>query len=154
MRLDFPKPLRSRMRREVSRAGRLEIGGILMAEQLAPGDFKLVDFTVDSQRGSAAHFVRSVDDHQNALANFFQRTGSDYSCFNYLGEWHSHPNHPPIPSSEDMTSMESLVHGERDIEFAVLLVVRKRWWDLMMSATLFDRSGQPQAVEVHLGKSA
>lgn len=123
-----------------------------MAEQLAPGDFRLVDFTVDSQRGSAAHFVRSVDDHQKTLAHFFERTGRDYSRFNYLGEWHSHPNHQPIPSCEDIASMESLVQGERDIDFAVLLVVRKRWLGLKMSATLFDRRGQPQIAEVHSGR--
>jgi len=123
-----------------------------MAEQLAPGDFRLVDFTVDSQRGSAAHFVRSVDDHQKALAHFFERTGHDYSRFNYLGEWHSHPNHQPIPSCEDIASMESLVQGERDIDFAVLLVVRKRWLGLKMSATLFDRRGQPQIAEVYSGR--
>lgn len=151
MRLEFPKPLRSQLRREIGRAGRLEIGGILMAEQLAPGDFRLVDFTVDSQRGSAAHFVRSVSDHQRALAKFFESTGCDYSRFNYLGEWHSHPNHLPIPSREDLASMESLVRGERDIEFAVLLIVRKRWLGLMMSATLFDRESDPQAIEVHTG---
>lgn len=153
MRLEFPKHLRTRLRSEVSRAGRVEIGGILMAEQLAPGDFRLVDFTVDSQKGGAAHFVRSVDDLQAALAKFFDRTGSDYARFNYLGEWHSHPNHLPLPSREDVHSMESLVHGERDIHFAVLLIVRKRWCGLMMSATLFNQGHPPQPIDVHQGTS-
>lgn len=146
MRLDFPHSLRHRLRSAVRRAGRNEIGGVLMAEQIKPGHFRLVDFTVDGQTGSAAHFVRSVEDHQAALTTFFAQTGSDFSRFNYLGEWHSHPNHMPVPSAEDIGSMESLVHGERDIPFAVLLIVRARWSGLALSATLFERDRPPRSV--------
>lgn len=149
MRLDFPADLRRRLRREVSAAGRVEIGGVLMAEQIVPGHFRLTDFTIDGQRGGAAHFVRSVEDHQAALAVFFERTGSDFSRFNYLGEWHSHPNHAPVPSNEDVASMVSLVEGERDIPFALLLVVRRTWWSLLMSACLFERGEPPCLVEIH-----
>jgi [CysO sulfur-carrier protein]-S-L-cysteine hydrolase len=148
MKLEFPKRLRDRLRREIGRAGRVEIGGILMAEQLAPGEFRLVDFTVDSQKGGAAHFVRSVEDHQTALEDFFERTGRDFSRFNYLGEWHSHPNHLPIPSREDVSSMQSLIHSERDIPFAVLIIVRKKWFGMMMSATLFEQRHAPKSIEV------
>ncbi|WP_037500439.1 Mov34/MPN/PAD-1 family protein [Sphingomonas jaspsi] len=149
MRVAFPKPLRKRLRRELARAGRVEIGGVLMAEQLAPGEFRLVDFTVDRQQGSAAHFVRSVEEHQRALEEFFERTGHDYARFNYIGEWHSHPNHSPVPSREDVASMESLVHGERDIPFALLMIFRTRWCGLALSATLFERTGPPRPVSVN-----
>ncbi len=119
-----------------------------MAEQIKPGHFRLVEFTVDGQVGGAAHFVRSVDDHRAALEGFFSRTGANYGRFNYLGEWHSHPNHIPIPSLEDVRSMEGLVDGERDIPFAVLVVVRAKWYGLLMSATLFQRGRPPCRVEV------
>jgi len=149
MKLDFPNDLRLRMRREVGAAGCVEIGGILMAEQIEPGHFRLADFTVDGQRGGAAHFVRSVDDHQAALSGFFERTGSDFSRFNYLGEWHSHPNHVPVPSREDVASMISLVDGERDIPFAALLVVRRTWRSMAMSASLFERGQPPRPIPIH-----
>ena len=148
MRLYFPSTLRRTMRREVRSAGRVEIGGVLMAQQIDPGHFCLEDFTVDGQKGGAAHFVRSVADHQAALAKFFERTGSNYLRFNYLGEWHSHPNHAPIPSSEDAASMTSLVEGERDIPFALLLIVRSNWRKLMLCATLFERGQQPRPVNI------
>lgn len=148
MRIDFPRDLRGRLRQAVRRAGRNETGGILMAAQIEPGHFRLVEFTVDSQTGSAAHFVRSVEHHQSALSEFFARTGSEFGRFNYLGEWHSHPNHVPIPSREDVGSMQSLVHGERDIPFAVLLVVRSRWSGLMLTVTLFQRDQEPTSVMI------
>ena len=151
MRLEIPRELRRRLRREVRRGGRNEVGGVLMAEQVEPGHFRLVDFTVDGQVGGAAHFVRSVEHHRAALEGFFARTGADYGRFNYLGEWHSHPNHVPVPSLEDVRSMEGLVLGERDISFAVLIVVRVRWFDLLMSATLFERGRPPRAVAVDGG---
>lgn len=136
------------MRTVVGKAGRDEIGGILMAEQMRPGTFRVVDFSVDPQTGSTAHFVRSVEQHEAELSKFYKRTGDDYARFNYLGEWHSHPNHPPRPSAEDVLSMQSLVHGERAIPFAVLMIVRISWWRLAGSATLCQRHERPQQVEM------
>ena len=137
------------MRAALSKARRREIGGILMAEQIGAGQFRIIDFSVDTVTGSAAHFVRSVGHHKAALDSFFEKTGSQFSRFNYLGEWHSHPNHLPIPSSTDIAAMEDLVAGERDIPFAMLLIVRITWWRrLLLSATLFQQGAAPQPVEV------
>lgn len=149
MKAEFPKSLRERMRKALSQARRREIGGILMAEQIEAGHFRLVDFTIDEVTGGAAHFVRSVEHHQSALSGFYERTASEYGRFNYLGEWHSHPNHLPIPSSTDIASMQALVRGERDIPFAMLLIVRTAWWRRMMvSATLFQRGRAPERIEI------
>lgn len=155
MKVEFPQTLRARLRKTLSRAGRNEIGGVLMAEQIDAGYFRLVDFTVDEVMGGAAHFVRSVDHHHRALSEFYERTSSDFARFNYLGEWHSHPNHLPIPSPTDVASMETLVNGERDIPFALLLIVRCAWWRRMtMSATLFQQGQMPENVEVVTMKGA
>jgi integrative and conjugative element protein (TIGR02256 family) len=137
------------MARALAKAGRREIGGVLMAEQLEPGTFRIVDFSIDSVTGTAAHFVRSVEHHKKTLTEFYERTGADYSRFNYLGEWHSHPNHVPLPSSVDVASMEQLIYGERDIPFAMLLIVQKRWWrGMICSATLFQQNGTPEPIEI------
>lgn len=149
MKVEIPKLLRERMRKALSRARRHEIGGILMAEQIEAGHFRLVDFTIDEATGGAAHFVRSVEHHQSALSGFYERTSSEYGRFNYLGEWHSHPNHLPIPSSTDIASMQALVRVERDIAFAMLLIVRSAWWRRMLiSATLFQRHRAPERIEL------
>lgn len=137
------------MIRLLKRAGSREIGGVLMGEEIEPGHFRIVDFSVDAHTGSAAHFVRSTAEHQAALAEFFQRTGADYARFNYLGEWHSHPNFPAIPSVQDAQSMHSLVETEEGIPFSVLLIVRTRWrFMLECSATLFQRGGFRSEVEI------
>jgi len=150
MKLVLPREVRKRLHTAVKKAGRREIGGVLMAEQIEPGSFRLVDFSVDSHTGGAAHFVRSVEAHQAALSSFFEKTGTEYGRFNYLGEWHSHPNHLPIASLEDSISMESLVAGERDIPFAMLLVVRSDWFSLACSATMFAQSVAPTPVSIEV----
>ena len=149
MKVEFTQPLRSRMRKALAKARRREIGGILMAEQVEAGHFRLADFTIDEVTGSAAHFVRSVEHHHRGLERFYEITASDFARFNYLGEWHSHPNHLPIPSSTDVVSMQDLVEGERDIPFAMLLIVRTAWWRrLLLSATLFQRGAPPEPIEI------
>ena len=149
MQLEFPAPLRSRMRRDLVRAGRREIGGILMGEQLSPGHFAIADFSVDSKSGGGAHFVRRPEHHREALEAFFARTSSDFSRFNYLGEWHSHPSFAALPSREDIMTMHLLVEEEPEIDFSVLLVVRTRWrFMLELSALLFQRGGHRSEVQV------
>ena len=149
MKLEFPRALGRQMRDKVKAAGRREVGGILMAEQLEPGMFRLADFSVDAVTGGAAHFVRSPEHHKRALDSFFHRTGYNYARFNYLGEWHSHPNHAPIPSRQDIEAMNGLVHGERNIPFAALLIMRAGWWHrLQCSAMLFQRGIIPEPVDL------
>jgi len=104
---------RRKFAKKLRRAGQREIGGVLFGEQLAPNEFKIIDFSVDSVTGSAAHFCRSPEHHNTALEGFFAKTGNDYRRYNYLGEWHSHPRFPVHPSNQDQHSMIELVHGER-----------------------------------------
>ena len=148
MKFEFPKPLRSKMRRNLNRAGWREIGGVLMAEQVSEGHFRLADFSLDPRSGTGAHFVRDPKHHDAALSAFFERTGEDYARFNYLGEWHSHPSFPAIPSGDDIRSMRDLVETESSIPFSMLLVVRSRWRVMLeCSATLFQRGGYASEVE-------
>lgn len=138
MKIELTDDVKRRLRAHLRRAGRREIGGVLMAEQIGVDDFRIIDFSVDDQTGGLAHFVRSPEYHQKALADFFARTGGDYARFNYLGEWHSHPSFTVRPSGEDARSMMSLVRGDRGITFAALVIVRLSYWFyLEHSITMF-----------------
>lgn len=144
--ISLPSDQRARLRTCLRRAGNREIGGILMGEQVAADHFRIVDFSVDATSGTAAHFVRSPDQHAEALERFFRRT-ADFSRYNYLGEWHSHPSFSVRPSQEDVTSMQSLVDGERDIEFSALMIVRLRYRLFIDAAAyMFVRHKVPEQV--------
>src|SRR5690349_16307226 len=138
--------IETKLRRALRSAGRSEIGGMLFAEQLEPGKFRVVDLSVDLHSGSQASFRRDPTAHEQALNAFFDRTNRDFSRFNYLGEWHSHPSFSTRPSAEDVATMTELVTNERSvIAFAVLLIVRLRfrfWLD--QSWTVFERGHPPR----------
>lgn len=148
--------LDSRIRRKFSdqlrRAGAREIGGILFGEQVATGRFRLVGFSTDNATGSAAHFHRSTDRHSDELEKFFERTGNDFGRYNYLGEWHSHPMFPVLPSDQDCMSMLDLVRGEANISFAALLIVRLDWFlFLKAGATMFSQHRNPEPIAIERG---
>lgn len=133
----------------LARSAYREIGGILMARQITPGQFEVVDFSVDELTGKRAHFVRDHVFHNAFLDAFFKRTGYDYEQYNYIGEWHSHPRLPILPSLTDLESMEDLVNGERQIPFAVLLVVRSDTFrEFLAVATFHQRGVPPQTVHI------
>lgn len=118
-----------------------------MAEQLAPSSFQIVDFSVDSITGTAAHFCRNPEQHAAALEDFFVRTGYEYSRYNYLGEWHSHPDFSVAPSSQDISTMSELVRGERNIDFSLLMIVKLNWGLFFnASALIFSKCSIPESV--------
>ena len=147
MKIERAPEIEPRVRAALRKAGPREIGGMLMAEQLGPGHFRIVDFSLDAFSGSHTRFRRDPKTHQNVLDEFFQRTGCDYQRFNYFGEWHSHPSFSVHPSLEDIETMTDIVESGMAITFAVLLIVRLRWrlW-VDCSLTVFARGHDPRAV--------
>lgn len=105
MNLLLPREVRAQLKAELRRAGDREIGGFLMAEQLAPGEFRIVNITVDHAAGTATHFRRRIQQHQEQLQKFFSDTGQDFARYNYLGEWHSHPSFSTNPSADDILTL-------------------------------------------------
>ncbi|MCT4372029.1 Mov34/MPN/PAD-1 family protein [Yangia mangrovi] len=149
MQLQLPTDVLQRMRHHLFMSGSREIGGILMGEEIGDQVFQIVDFSVDTSRGTRAQFVRDADHHDEALSAFFERTGSEYGRFNYLGEWHSHPSFNVDPSLQDVRAMQDLVDGSGGVDFAVLFISRLRWyWRFECSAHLFVRGHPPSTVSV------
>jgi len=150
MRTELAADIEPRLREELRKAGRREIGGMLFAEQLAPGRFRVVDFSVDAFSGSHTAFRRDPVVHKKTLDQFFERTGRDFARFNYLGEWHSHPSFSVYPSGDDIEAMTELVEDKRLlIDFAVLLIVRLRLrlW-ISHSLTVFARGEAPRSAQI------
>ena len=106
------------------KAGKREVGGILMGEHAGLNLFIVREMTVH-RRGAFASFVRRIEDAIGRLRTFFQETGHDYARFNYIGEWHSHPSFAPYPSGTDDQSMLQIVQDEEvGANFAVLMIAK------------------------------
>jgi hypothetical protein len=108
----------------LKKAGRREVGGILLAEHVGPNEFTVREITIHS-RGAIASFVRLIEDALGRITSFFQATQHDYRRFNYLGEWHSHPSFESEPSSRDDASMREIVQDSNvGANFVALLIVK------------------------------
>ena len=108
----------------LEKAGRREVGGVLMAEHVGVNEFTITDLTVH-KRGALASFVRRIEEALSSLVSFFARTHHDYARFNYIGEWHSHPCFELEPSPKDDASMIEIVLDPKvGAKFAVLLLVK------------------------------
>lgn len=122
---------------------------MIFAEELGPGNFRVMDFSLDARSGSRSTFSRYPEVHRQALNDFFRRTGHDFTRFNYLGEWHSHPSFSAHPSYYDIATMTELVENSENISFAVLMIVRLRfqyWMDF--SSTVFARGEVPMTSHI------
>jgi [CysO sulfur-carrier protein]-S-L-cysteine hydrolase len=150
MRIELAPDIERKVRSALRTAGRREIGGMLFAEQLAPGKFRVIDFSLDLFSGSHTAFRRDPENHQKMLNEFFQRTGHNYQRFNYLGEWHSHPSFSVRPSTEDVDTMTDIVSDPSSaISFAILLIVRLRFWAwLDYSLTVFAQNQTPCSARI------
>jgi hypothetical protein len=125
MRLSIPIELQNRLREALQKAGRREIGGVMMAERIGHEAFRLDDITVQMNGGGFAWFVRLSDLVIEPLKNFFRKREYVYTRFNYLGEWHSHHSFSLVPSSQDLVTMLRLVQDESvGAHFVCLLLVR------------------------------
>lgn len=131
-------------------AGAHEIGGVLVGEQLTENTFRLADFSVQHTGGSTTCFVRAPEQHAAFCDAFFARTGHQYTRFNYLGEWHSHPSFPALPSTTDVAAMQDMVEdAAQGLHFAVLLIVNLDCrHQLRMSGTAFRAHTPPVEVEL------
>jgi [CysO sulfur-carrier protein]-S-L-cysteine hydrolase len=125
MQIHLPKSIAKKISRALYKAGDREIGGILMGEYLAPGLYRITNLTIQTQGGTVASFWRSPFSVLDSLQVFFQKTGNQFTRFNYLGEWHSHPLYSTIPSNTDRKTMWEII-SDPDVgaNFAVLLIVR------------------------------
>jgi proteasome lid subunit RPN8/RPN11 len=138
----------ARLQRELRRAGSNEIGGVLATERVSERVFRIVDLSVQHKGGSFAAFSRDARLHQRFMRRFLDLTGHQYERFNYLGEWHSHPSFPAVPSTRDVQTMyELLAAPDQVANFLVLLVIKRTAsGKLEGSAHAFLRGHRPQQV--------
>ena len=142
MRLRIPAEQIGNLRDSLRRAGTREIGGQIFGEQLAPSHFVATELTVQRRPGTFARFVVDLIRAARDAVRFFDRTAHQYTRYNYIGEWHSHPSFAVQPSDVDVATMRQVVTDpEFKGGFAVLMITRLDGDELTCGAWLFDPAG-------------
>ena len=153
MRIRIEKRTIDRWVKDLERAGPREIGGVLFGEQLDEGYFRVVEApTQSSGIGTYDRFYRGGVQARQQTLSMHRRYGGPPEQFNYLGEWHSHPNTQTIPSTCDEMTMTQLVSDQEGaVNFLVLLVVRlSRMSVLEIGARAFLASGHTLPCEIEI----
>lgn len=122
--VSVPQGIQQTLIAALRRSGSNECGGVVMGEHVGENHFAVRNLTIQSG-GSFARFVREAGFALRALKDYFKRANHDYSRFNYLGEWHSHPSFSTQPSDTDHRAMVEIVTDPKvGANFAVLLIFR------------------------------
>lgn len=139
MQILLPDTIAQKIKTALKRSGQQEIGGILMGEHVDKNIFRVKDITIQRQGGTFTSFIRTVEEIINPLKQFFQKTNYQFTRFNYLGEWHSHPSFSPEPSHQDQQAMLNIVEDPTvGAHFVALMIFRLNIKDqLEGTATIF-----------------
>lgn len=126
MKLRIPLKIIERWTLALQEAGSIEIGGVLFGEQIDVGDFRVVNITHQKlSTGTATSFKRNGQSAKTEVLAFHKKLGNNPKRFNYLGEWHSHPTVPVIPSVQDEITMSNLIQEQQGaVNFLVLIIVK------------------------------
>lgn len=139
IKLILPKAIEQELMKELIVAGRQEIGGVLLGEHVSEGLFRISDFTIQRSGGTVVSFIRHIQQSlKNRLTDFFIKTKHNYTKFNYLGEWHSHPSFELTPSIRDRESMWQIVNDPTvGANFVMLLLVKRNEGEVEGSVSIF-----------------
>lgn len=108
-----------------------EAGGILVGRILLENEHYIIDDVSEpmpTDKRSRFRFSRKTEGHQEYFNSIWER---ENSCCFYLGEWHTHPEYVPTPSSIDRKDWNRLVRldFENDVLFFVIVGIKEiRVW--------------------------
>ncbi len=100
-----------------------EAGGVLLGRHLRDSSAIIVDAVtrpMDGARRAHARFHRSQRRHQAAIDTAWVE--SEGTC-TYLGEWHTHPESIPTPSSVDRADWQRRLLHDRYIEPLFFVII-------------------------------
>ena len=99
-----------------------EYGGLLVGRYINDNKEVIIEQTVLPKKfkSSAFSFERGVEGLRETLRGFFNESPS----LIYVGEWHTHPDGKPIPSSTDSSALRTIAaHHKVSIENPLLLII-------------------------------
>lgn len=101
-----------------------EAGGILIGRKMLDSNNYIIDICTEPQKYDKRErysFLRSKKIHQEILDELWEESGATKS---YLGEWHTHPENDPTPSSKDLIEWKKLLFNQtKEVEFLFFIIV-------------------------------
>ncbi|MDD2776789.1 MAG: Mov34/MPN/PAD-1 family protein [Gallionella sp.] len=112
--------------------GKPESGGILLGLRRG-AHFEVTSATAPTQfdKQSRFHFKRDSIGHSTIATEAWKRSGG---YITYIGEWHTHPEHNPTPSSIDLQAWRELTRDSlsQDSYLRIIVGISKLWVGLSL----------------------
>lgn len=99
-----------------------EFGGFLVGYYADDNKHVHITNTIlpKSFKASKFSFERSTKGIEKKLGNYFKETPKKF----YVGEWHTHPDNSPIPSTTDSSAMNAIINNQNAcLTNPVLLII-------------------------------
>lgn len=109
-----------------------EAGGVLLGRYILDSADIVIDYATEPMKGdrrSRCRFFRAQRPHQSLIDRAWQDSGG--TCA-YLGEWHTHPEAVPIPSSLDKSDWRRKILTDQfsgSILFLIVGIKKIRVWE-------------------------
>ena len=128
-----------------------ECGGVLFGEHIRENLFRIAEVSTDTKTGIFAHFIRDIVLTIKQLRRFFSKYKYKYTKYNYMGEWHSHPQFALEPSSKDEESIRDIVSDDHvGANFIILMIVRLESSDLKCRAWIYYANGVKEPCDIDI----
>lgn len=121
----------------------VEMGGILVGQFCSSNEILLTDVTTPQKldKKTSNRFVRFELGHQEVMDALWEE--SQYKKF-YLGEWHTHNQNSPLPSSIDIKNWKTISKRDHESERLFFIIVGKNevkaWFVLNQAVTQMKHS--------------
>jgi len=110
------------IKEDIARFHPLETGGILMGFYDSNFRQATIELTVSAPADSV-HGYTSFDRGTQGIAEKIAEANQKNPLLHYVGEWHSHPNGNPSPSSTDAWQMQKFALGRHHGAQTPLLLI-------------------------------
>lgn len=100
-----------------------ESGGLLVGRYIADCDDIVIDkLTVPMKWDiqTRCFFKKNKNSHQKLLKTWWEK--SKWTC-NYIGEWHTHPEHIPHPSAHDFEQWKKVLAETHTCSSSIFFVI-------------------------------
>lgn len=109
--------------RQISRKEK-EAGGVLVGRYLVEGNDVVIDLVTEPTRydkRKRLFFSRSSKIHNEFVQKEWEKS---LGTLNYVGEWHTHPEKTPKPSTYDLKSWRTLLEElDAELKFIFFIIV-------------------------------
>jgi len=129
-----------------------EFGGVLVGRYVERNSLALIEGHVLPKKYSSSRY--SFDRGKAGLRNSLAKHFKDKPSRIYVGEWHTHPDGPPMPSSTDISALHAIVnHDEVFIENPILLIIGLRPEKYELGLHVMYRNRTYSYSEINTGKA-